>query len=364
MTAPKRQPKLFTRTYTPTPLGYLRWRSDKDPISKSTWIKWRSTILRLEELRCSHLEGAPWRELPEEDLGEGLWRVIRSECVGRNGAKPSSNTLRGRYDAVSSYYEFLIQICELDRNLLRTVKRPSARPKDRPFLGPTADRAVASVPKTGHQLAVYALARGCGLREGEIADIDDADVDFNDETIYVRKSKTDAARRGIPMTPIVKSLLLEYRNWRDANVSSASTRFVRTTSGCISKGFIWKLVKQIGAAANVPELTPHALRRTFGSALLHAGVQTAQFSPVMGHASPRVTEESYALAVREADARRAMVAAGEAPLAQALLTIDLGAQLEAAKEVVRTDAEVALGEARRIRMAAEALERSLLARCA
>jgi integrase len=370
----KRQPKLFTRDFSPTPLGYLRWKRDGDKkLSKASWLKWRPTILRLEELRVELLDDAPWCEIDEKDLSYGLWRAIKAECRGRNGKSPSSNTVRGRYDAMWSYYEFLVDIGALKKNpLTGPIERPSGVPRHRPFLERTEDEALSRLRKSGHEIAVHALARGCGLREGEIVDLEDDDVDFANDELHVRKGKTAKATRTIPMTDATRAVLLQYRNWRIKNVRSESTKFVRTSSGTISKGYIWKLVKEMAIRAEIrvspdPQgrpnttITPHALRRTFGSALINAGVDTALFSPTLGHSSPRVTQESYALPSNTHKARRALLEAGDDVLALAVAPSDLQAALAKAKAAPAADVDSTLRELEWIQTAAAALEATLRA---
>jgi integrase/recombinase XerD len=41
-------------------------------------------------------------------------------------------------------------------------------------------------------------------------------------------------------------------------------------------------------------VTPHTLRRTFGTELLNKGMALEQLSKLLGHADTRVTEASYA----------------------------------------------------------------------
>jgi integrase len=49
-----------------------------------------------------------------------------------------------------------------------------------------------------------------------------------------------------------------------------------------------------GKGGNVSEVTPHTLRRTFGSYLLNKGLGLEDVSKLLGHSNIRVTQECYA----------------------------------------------------------------------
>ena len=251
------------------------------------------------------------------------------ECRAKNGGEPSSNTLRGRYDACKAYFEFLELIGALEGNPCDWLARPSSKANLKPFLDPEEDARLAALDKNGHELAVYALARRAALREGEICDLQDRDVDLTNAELLVRDGKTDAAARIVPLMPHAVAELAGYREWRDNNVSAESAQFVRTRSGTISAGYVWKLVKAMGRRAGIrlavdesgnplldpngnqiTELTPHSLRRTFGSHLIRNDVPTGVFSPIIGHSSKRVTDESYALLTNAEAARKVLAVVG------------------------------------------------------
>jgi site-specific recombinase XerD len=49
-----------------------------------------------------------------------------------------------------------------------------------------------------------------------------------------------------------------------------------------------------GKGDNVSDVTPHTLRRTFGSYLLNKGLGLEHVSKLLGHSNIRVTQECYA----------------------------------------------------------------------
>jgi len=53
--------------------------------------------------------------------------------------------------------------------------------------------------------------------------------------------------------------------------------------------------RRVGERAGIEgQLTPHRLRRTYGSYLLNGGVRLESVSRLLGHANTSITEHSYA----------------------------------------------------------------------
>jgi integrase len=340
--------------------GFKRFRDETGAgLAEDSEKKYKPIVLTAEELREELFEGCDWGDIAQEDIAFILVPTLYGRVKGRGGGEPSSNTLRGRYDALDAYFTVLAKLGWVEKNPLDLLPRPSSKAKDQPFLTPEEDEKLHELEKEGHELAIWALARGAGLREGEICDLLDDDVDLAAMRIRVRDGKTRKAIREVPIVPGGAVLLHRYRRWRDKNVKQPkepSDRFVRTTSGAISKGYAWKIVKAMARRAEVgilvdektkkqlltrdgeavTRVTPHALRRTFGSALFEAGVDGAYIYPILGHGSHKVFDESYCKIVPAKRVEKILTATGASPFA---LPDGLD-QME--KELVRARAEAAL----------------------
>jgi integrase len=198
------EPLSITRAsrFSPTPDGFREFRTELDrDLGRKSRAKYLPIIERLEELRSELFQDAPWSELDDEAIAIDLINALYAECHGRGGGAPSTNTLRGRYDASSAYFEFLRLIRVLERNPLDLRGRPSSKACHKPWLDDTEDKALFELEKTGHEIAVYALARGCGLREEEISALEDSDVDLEAGFVAVRHGKTPRATREVPLFP-------------------------------------------------------------------------------------------------------------------------------------------------------------------
>lgn len=52
---------------------------------------------------------------------------------------------------------------------------------------------------------------------------------------------------------------------------------------------VYRIVQRLAEKANIPDITPHDLRRTFASRMLEAGVDLFVLKQSMGHASLSTT---------------------------------------------------------------------------
>jgi integrase len=135
--------------------------------------------------------------------------------------------------------------------------------------------------KTFIMAAIYT-----GLRRGELLRTRFAeDLDFENNVLTVRKSKTKAGRgRQIPLNSLLRKQLLKWKEESPGPWVFPSPSNPREHLRDIKHSF-QRAVKLSGIA----HLTMHQLRHTFCSRLSDAGVPLAVIQELAGHASPVVT---------------------------------------------------------------------------
>jgi integrase/recombinase XerD len=241
-------------------------------------------------------------------------RAIVEEYLDAWYAKssPAPATVAARIAALKSFYRYLE-----DRELLVTpeghelrnpvekIKAPRRRRKSNDWLGDDEDKALLSAKTTEQERIVVWLLRWSGLRVSEACGLLISDVDLKREELRVRESKSDSGQRSVPIVP---ELHVELRAWIDhlkrIDRYRANGPLLVTSNGTHMKTqFAWRLVKRVAHRAGVrvngdgdlaTSISPHTLRRTFGSHLLNHGVRLESVSKLLGHADTRVTEASYA----------------------------------------------------------------------
>lgn len=258
------------------------------------------------------------------DLFLSTWESSRREQTGH---APSRATVRARIAALRSFFDYLERAGTGPfKNPMAGVIAPTLEQKPNDFLRPVEDAALLDCQAPPAEHIVIWLLRWTGLRVSEACGLRLQDIDLTSgrESLLVRKSKTAAGVRTIPVVP---ALLPELETWMKGlharGMLSPQAHVLATATGCAFKpSFVWRLVKRAGARAgvrpvrcecgsviktrhergcpqtmsgeNVSEITPHTLRRTFGSDLLNRGLRLEVVSRLLGHSSTVVTERAYA----------------------------------------------------------------------
>ncbi len=283
--------------------------------SFSTWIKDRS----VGELTTADLESflSSWEE----------------QFEASRGRPPRLATLRGTIGALRGFFEYLEISGRLidgtgtiKPNPMRKIFAPPHQQRPNDYLRPHEDEALLTCDCSPTAQTVIWLLRWTGLRVSEAVDLrlEDITLTPGDENLVVRASKTPAGRRTVPVVPdLVPILDARIRELTRVGVTSFNAPVLRTRNGTpMERSYIWRLVKRIAAQAGVrvvpctcgsprttyhepgcprtvsgenrSRVSPHTLRRTFGSDLINRGLRLEVVSKLLGHATTTVTERAYA----------------------------------------------------------------------
>ena len=152
------------------------------------------------------------------------------------------------------------------------------------------------------RLAVVATLVLAGPRISELCLLDGRHVDLAGRVIRMPRVKTDASERVVPMVPGLHEILLAHRAeraWGADDPVFATRNGTRNTPDNLRR----HVVASVHAAANellgqtgsaeVGQLTPHTLRRTFASLLAELGVSPRRAMYLLGHTDPKLTMRVY-----------------------------------------------------------------------
>ncbi len=184
------------------------------------------------------------------------------------------------------------------RNPALALEPPTIRPAaELDWLRAEHDQALLACPMNARERIAVMLLRWTGLRVSEATGLRNCDLDLAGETLHVRSSKSDAGYRPVPILPCLHNQL---DNWTAFTIAAGLYRedgpfLVTRHRSAWSSQYVQQLVARVGERAGLPRrLTPHGLRRTYGSHLLNSGVRVEVVSRLLGHSSTVITERSYA----------------------------------------------------------------------
>ena len=151
-------------------------------------------------------------------------------------------------------------------------------------------------------LAFCLIGVQAGFRKGEITHLEWADVDFDLDLLHIRYKDNwqpkSSKERTVPMSPPIREVLLRLQPNR-----FQCSYFILSNNGGplhhnVSYGFEC-IVKAAGLVDKKNPVTPHALRRTFGTNLANKNTPLKVLMELMGHTKIETTMAFYVQATDE-----------------------------------------------------------------
>lgn len=139
--------------------------------------------------------------------------------------------------------------------------------------------------------ALIALMLATGLRRSEVIALDNNDFNSKTGLLTVQAGKGNKQRQ-IFLNPDSRQVIRQWRNWRGNSegklfnpISKASHVINKTLTG----QSVYDIIQHRAEQAQIGELRPHDLRRTFVTQLLEAGVDLNTTRQLAGHSDIQTT---------------------------------------------------------------------------
>jgi integrase len=155
---------------------------------------------------------------------------------------------------------------------------------------------------TPHLRAMVVLLVETGLRVNkEALQLKWTDIDFAENTLTVRVSKSIAGRRAIPLSTLCQAVLMR---WHDLIGNASPFVFPNMSNPSKPLGSIKKTWSTTLRKAKIEPFPIYSLRATFSSRLSAAGVPDVFVSQMLGHAGGLLQKYSKAVDEYQRDAIR------------------------------------------------------------
>ncbi len=207
------------------------------------------------------------------------------------------STVARKLTAVRQIYKFLLREELTDSDPTANVDGPRLSKRLPEVLSEEQCLRLLQAPDTGtpeglRDAAMITLLYATGLRVSELVKLDGHAL--NAEEQLVRVKGKGGKERLVPVAPAALELVSRYLSTARAEFDkhgNTSAIFLTRLGRPFSRGGFWKMLKKYAAAAGLPQtLSPHTLRHSFATHLLHGGADLRAIQEMLGHSSLSVTE--------------------------------------------------------------------------
>jgi len=210
-----------------------------------------------------------------------------------------SNSSKSRkIAAAKSFFRFLVDEQLVEQNPFAAVKQPkagTALPKALSIEEVDELLVAASHVQNAEDArdrVMIELMYAAGLRVSELVGMNLRDVNF--ETNSVRVSGKGSKDRSVPIYESCSLMILEYiEHVRSGNSSNKdeSALFLNRRRTRMTRQAFWLRLKRVATKAGISSnITPHVLRHSFATHLLHGGASLRHVQELLGHANIATTQ--------------------------------------------------------------------------
>lgn len=265
---------------------FLRFLEVEKNVSSRTLMAYRRA---LEAFRAQK-NVRSWRNCTADAFRDYLFELMKKG--------QARSYIRLQFSAFRTFYRFLVERKNLRRDPVRELQLPKAEKKLPLVLTQKQIEELLTaplrVPKQKaapswmalRDAAILELFYSSGLRLGELASLNVADVDMYTESVRVlgkgRKER---------VCPVGAPALESVSRYRAAANVQAGPLFINKSRRRISPRSIWLILKRYLRHTSIPiALSPHKLRHSFATHLLDGGADLRSVQALLGHASLSTTQ--------------------------------------------------------------------------
>jgi integrase/recombinase XerC len=265
---------------------FFRFLEVERNVSPRTLIAYRQA---LEAFR-THKNVRPWRDCQADDFRDYLFDLMKKG--------QARSYIRLQFSAFRTFFRFLVERKNLASDPVRQLQLPKADKKlplvltakqlDELLSAPlrVAKHRAAPGWMPLRDVAIMELFYSSGLRLGELASLNVADLD-----VYTESVRVLGKGRKERVCPVGAPALEAVSHYRAAANVQTGPLFINKLRRRISPRSIWLILKRYLRHTSIPiAVSPHKLRHSFATHLLDGGADLRSVQALLGHASLSTTQ--------------------------------------------------------------------------
>lgn len=219
---------------------------------------------------------------------------IRSFLASLHYKKLKKSSIARKLATIRSFYKYLHKEGYVKTNPAKLVSSPRL-PKPLPkFLTIDETFSLMNAPqgdtfKATRDKSVIELLYSSGLRVSELTSLDISDLDIKESLVRV-KGKGKKER----ITPVGSNAMTAIKNYLPERISlkkKSQALFLNNRGGRLTQRSVRRILLQYCRTAGLKGYpSPHTLRHTFATHLLHGGADLRAIQELLGHSSLSTTQ--------------------------------------------------------------------------
>lgn len=228
---------------------------------------------------------------------EATQAIVRSWLAKLVDEGLTSRSINRKLSALKAYYNHQLRLGEMKTNPASRVNTLKI-PKRLPVSVSKAEIHSALYSQDEHETdfsirrdhLILELLYGTGIRLSELTGLKISDVDFGSQTIKVTGKRNK--QRIVPLGNKLLEVIQAYLEERNKLAETGTEEIILTDKGKKAYSvFIYrKVTRYLGEAGVKGRKSPHVLRHTFATHMLHAGADLNAIKELLGHASLAATQ--------------------------------------------------------------------------
>jgi integrase/recombinase XerD len=270
---------------------FINYLAVERGLSGHTLAAYRNDLSALIEFISSENRSrSDWNNVGERDISAYL------DDLDERGYAPSTKSRK--IASAKSFFKFMKEDQIIEQNPLTEVRQPKAgQPLPKALSIDDIDQlleasAKVNSPEEARDQAMVELMYAAGLRVSELVGLNLRDVDLDSGT--VRTIGKGSKQRIIPIYDAAVESIAEYISYsrpaRSTN-NSEDALFLNRRGGRITRQAYWLRLNKLATKAGISsKITPHMLRHSFATHLLHGGASLRHVQELLGHSSIATTQ--------------------------------------------------------------------------
>lgn len=273
--------------------AFLDYLMAEKNYSTNTIAAYRNDLTQFAEHLMQHEDGGAleqWSEVTKADIVDYILAMKERQYA--------SSTVARKVAAIKSFFHHLKNEGIIAEDPSATLESPQVKKSlPRAISVEEVERLLAApassdTPKALRDAALLELLYATGMRVTELVSLDVSDVDLAAGTVLCR-GKGDRER----MVPIydraAQALALYLEQGRPKLLSdpNETALFLNHRGERLTRQGLWLIIKEYVEAVGIAsDVTPHTLRHSFATHMLHGGAKLRDVQKLLGHANISTTQ--------------------------------------------------------------------------